>query len=92
LDAIKEGDGTLLDNCLVMWINEQGNGDQHSGLCIPYVLAGGCGGRLKTGRYLRYDHASANDLFITLMHLMGFDDVHSFGMKALCRGPLTGLA
>ena len=91
LDAIKEGDGTLLDNCLVMWINEQGNGDQHSELCIPYVLAGGCGGRLKTGRYLRYDHASANDLFIALMHLMGFDDVHSFGMKELCSGPLTGL-
>jgi hypothetical protein len=38
------------------------------------------------------DHASANDLFMTLMQLMGFDDVHSFGMKELCSGPLTGLA
>lgn len=92
LDGIKEGDGTLLDNCLVMWVNEQGNGDQHSEVSIPYVLAGGCGGRLRTGRYLRYDHASSNDLFVALMHLVGFEDVNTFGMKELCSGPLPGLA
>jgi hypothetical protein len=51
LDAIREGDGTLLDRTLVVWINELATGS-HSLLRVPVVLIGGAGGKLAMGRYL----------------------------------------
>jgi Protein of unknown function (DUF1552) len=91
LDAIQEGDATLLDHCAVMWVNEQGNGDQHSELDVPYVLAGSCHGAFRTGRYLKVPRHAANDLYVSLMHAMGIEDVQTFGHAEVCKGPLPGL-
>jgi hypothetical protein len=92
MSDIREGDGTLLDHSVVMWINEQGNGDKHTYTDIPIVLAGGANGFLRTGRYLRYaDKPAHNDLFVSVLHAMGFDEVTSFGLKDICKGPLPGL-
>ncbi|MEM9191387.1 MAG: DUF1552 domain-containing protein [Myxococcota bacterium] len=56
LAAIPEGDGTVLDNTLVLWGNELGHPSIHNSHMVPFVLAGGAGG-LRTGRYLRFrDH------------------------------------
>jgi hypothetical protein len=93
LAAIPEGDGTLLDHSVVLWINEQGNGDKHSWTEIPVVVAGSGQGRLRTGRYLRFPNEPAhNDLFVSCLHALGHDDVRSFGLPELCQGPLPGLA
>jgi hypothetical protein len=54
LAAIPEGNGTLLDNCAVVWINELGDASVHKGENIPVVIAGGCGGYFKTGRFINY--------------------------------------
>jgi len=53
LKAIKEGNGTMLDNTLVVWATELANGphDLHR---IPFIMAGNCGTYFKTGRYLKY--------------------------------------
>jgi hypothetical protein len=91
MSAIREGDGTLLDHSVVLWVNEQGNGDRHTETEIPYVLAGSAGGYFRTGRYLKFDEAAHNDLYVSILHAMGFEDVQSFGMKALCKGALPGL-
>jgi hypothetical protein len=53
LDAVPEGDGTLLDNTMIIWITELATGphDMADGLTI---VAGGGGGALSPGRYLRF--------------------------------------
>jgi hypothetical protein len=59
LDAIPEGNGTLLDNCAVLWCSELATGT-HKFNIWPAFVAGGCGGALRTGRYLRYAPATPN--------------------------------
>lgn len=59
LDAIIDpldpsGEHTVLDNTIVYCVNEFGHGPHdRQGASVPAVLAGGGGGRFKTGRYLR---------------------------------------
>ena len=82
--------GTVLDNTLVLWGNELGVGNSHTYKDIPWMLAGG-GGYFKTGRYLQFKDQNHNNLLVSLMHAMGFEDVTTFGYPELCTGPLTGL-
>jgi hypothetical protein len=55
LKSIKEGDGTLLDNCTIQYGSALSNGNAHSPENLPILLAGGGGGALSTGRHLRVD-------------------------------------
>lgn len=95
LDRLKQipdaGGGTLLDDSLVFWTTEQGNGNNHSKQNMPYLLAGGAGGAVKTGRYLRYASAPGHpDLLIAILN--AFDmPVKTFGNPAWCTGPLPGI-
>jgi hypothetical protein len=92
LDSIPEGEGTLLDNTVVLWCNELGKGNSHTRNNAPYVLAGGAGGYFQTGRYLKYDgNVPHNNLLLSLVQSMGLDD-QSFGLPEWCQGPLSGLA
>ena len=90
LRSVPEGDGTLLDNTLVLAVNEISRGNTHSHADMPFILAGGAG-KLVTGRHLVYDGASHNDLLVSLMNLLGLE-TDSFGHPDYCTGPLTGLA
>jgi hypothetical protein len=54
LDAIKEGDGTLLDHSLILYGSNMGNSNQHLHYDVPAVLVGGAGGRLMGDRHLPY--------------------------------------
>jgi hypothetical protein len=89
LAAYHEGERTLLDNCGVLWMSDLATGG-HSFARMPYVLAGAAGGRLRTGRALRFNKASNCDLFVSLLNL--FDvKATTFGDPAYCKGPLPGL-
>jgi hypothetical protein len=55
LKSIPEGDGTLLDNCVIQYGSALSNGNEHDPHNLPILLAGGGGGRLATGRHLRVD-------------------------------------
>ena len=55
LDAVKEGDGTMLDNTLIVFMSDSGDGHHPQLYNWPMVLIGNLGGRLKTdGRYLEF--------------------------------------
>jgi hypothetical protein len=84
--------GTLLENSLVLWGNELGAGNTHTYKDIPWLLAGGAGGKLRLGRALQYKDQPHNNLLLSVCHAFGFDDLKSFGIPALCTGPLSGLA
>ena len=57
LDAMPEGEGTVLDNCCLLWLSNMWAGWKHDNMKLPVVLAGGLGGALKTGRSLDYLNA-----------------------------------
>ena len=90
LASIPEGDGTMLDNTLVFSVNELSRGNTHSHSGMPFFLAGGASGRLRTGRFLEYEGVPHNNLLLSILHLMGLDDT-TFGDPRFCDGPLIGL-
>jgi len=80
LAAIPDGDGTVLDNTAVVWGGELGEHSfSHSRESVPMVIAGSCGGALRTGRLLDMAGAHYHRLLLTLAHAMGRPDVTSFG-------------
>jgi hypothetical protein len=91
MKAIPEGDGTLLDHTLILWCNELAIGNVHSRIDAPYVLGGGAGGGLRTGRFLRYPgDVPHNNLLVSILNAMGIPD-QTFGKPDWCSGPLPGL-
>ncbi|MDX2024573.1 MAG: DUF1552 domain-containing protein [Deltaproteobacteria bacterium] len=93
MNAVPEGDGTMLDNSLVMWITEYGDGASHSTMGIPIILAGSLGGKIRTDRFLSFANgtSSTNRLFVTIMQLFGMSD-NSFGIGPRNSGTLPGIA
>ncbi len=72
LKSYRDGQGTLLDNCVVLFGSGMGHSDNHTATRIPIVLAGNAGGRLKTGRYVRYaKNQELGRLHLTLLDMFG---------------------
>lgn len=89
LDAIEEGDGTILDNCAVFFSSEIEDGNAHRHTNMPVLLAGGLGGKIKPGRHIVYDDAPpVANLFISIMNAVGVGAT-TFGDNGT--GPITGL-
>jgi hypothetical protein len=93
LDSIPEGDGTLLDHSLVLWATEIGESTTHDLGTMPYILAGGAGGKIRTGRLLDWTKSPQdnNQMLVSLAHAMGADDLMSFGDPSGKTGPLPDL-
>jgi len=86
LDAIPEGEGTVLDNTLVVWTKGMGRG--HSKDRLLYLIAGGSGfPELGPGRYLDRPGVPHNNLLVTLANLMGVP-TETFGDPEICTGPM----
>lgn len=94
LDAVSEGEGTLLDNTLVLWATEIGESTQHDLTLMPYVFAGGAGGRIRTGRFVDYGTTrhDNNQMLISMAHAMGAEDLTQFGDDSGATGPLPDVA
>jgi hypothetical protein len=90
LDGIQEGEGTMLDNTVVLLGSEITRGNSHSHIDAPFILAGSGGGYFKTGRRLDYGGVPHNNLLVSVMNAMG-DDATTFGDPEFCDGPLDGL-
>jgi len=71
MHALKEGDGTLLDNCIMMWGSGLEDGNKHQRENLPFILAGKGGGTLKTGRFLTGVKGNQGDLLTTLLACVG---------------------
>lgn len=68
---LKEGAGTLLDNCIMMWGSGLEDGDKHERKNLPFVIAGKGGGTLNTGRFITDVKANQGDLLGTLLTAAG---------------------
>lgn len=73
LKEVPEGNGTLLDNTVVLWANHMGNGGAHSSDDLPWILAGRGGGYFKTGQFIRKNNAPTNGVLRALCSAMDVD-------------------
>lgn len=71
MHALKEGDGTLLDNCIMMWGSGLEDGDKHRRDNLPFIIAGKGGGSIKTGQFLSNVKGNQGDLLTTLLSCAG---------------------
>jgi hypothetical protein len=101
LAAVKEGNGTVLDNTLIVYMSDYGDRHHPSYLQWPVVLLGNLGGKLKTnGRFLEYPsygkpgHRTIGTFYTSLLHAVG-DRRETFGNvdlaidKDATHGPLA---
>ena len=84
------GDGSMLDNTLVVWLNELGKGNSHTLDDIPFVLLGGKAHGLKAGRALNFGGVSHNRLWLSIAQSMGHG-IQTFGNAKFCEGGALGL-
>jgi hypothetical protein len=72
MKAVQEGNGTLLDNSMVLYGSGNGDGALHNHDELPVVLAGKSGGAITTGRHLRYArNTPICNLYLEMMDRMG---------------------
>ena len=71
MHSVREGDGTLLDNCIMMWGSGLEDGNKHTRENLPFVIAGKGGGSIKTGRFLPDTKGNQGDLLTTLLACAG---------------------
>ena len=84
----RDGDGSLLDHTMFLYGAGMGDGDRHTPLDLPVLLAGGAGGRLKGGRHVKYpENTPFMNLCLTLLAKVGVT-VDKLGDST---GPLTDL-
>lgn len=79
LKSIREGEGTLLDQCLIVYGSGLGDGNRHNHDDLPVLLAGGGGGTVQPGRHVRFESKTPMaNLYVSLLERMGAP-VEAFG-------------
>jgi hypothetical protein len=72
LRDMQEGDGTVLDNSMILFGAGLRDGDSHSPHNLPIVVAGRGGGRLATGQHLVYPTDSPlSNLYVSMLDAFG---------------------
>src|SRR5215470_1402063 len=80
LKSTPDGDGNLLDHTLIVYGSSMGDSNVHNHKRCPLFLAGHAGGQLKGNLHVKApDGTPMANVFLTLMHKLGMDDVTSFG-------------
>jgi len=72
LKSIKEGEGTLLDNCMIVYGSGLADGNAHAHDHLPVLMAGGGGGTIQPGRHIRYEkEMPMTNLFLSMLERFG---------------------
>jgi len=80
LKETPDGDGTMLDNSVVIYGSPMGNPNQHNHKRVPFLVAGHAGGALKGGVHLKAKNGTPlSNVMLSLLHTLGHDDLQTFG-------------
>ena len=72
LETTPEGEGSLLDNLMIVYGSGISDGNRHNHNDLPVLLVGGGRGRLKPGRHTRYaDGTPMVNLYLSMLDLLG---------------------
>ncbi len=89
MKGIPDGQGTLLDNTLVVFFNEVSDGNSHGIDKMPVAMFGGKSLKLQTGQHLHFNNAWMNDVWSAVAGAFGVP--MKFGDSAFSRGAVSGL-
>lgn len=87
LATIPDGEGKLIDNCMIVFGGGISDPDRHSHSDLPVILAGGGGGTLRPGRHVDAKGKPMCNLYVAMLERMGVN-VDSFGDST---GALRGI-
>jgi hypothetical protein len=89
LDAIMEGDASVLDSTLLHYTSEFGDADAHQTEKLPIVLAGGAGGAVRQGQHLEFPNRTpVANMFLSVLRAFDIQDA-TFGDDGTA--PLEGI-
>lgn len=72
LESVPEGDGTMMDNTLIVYTSNNADKQHTNGAEWPFILLGNGGGTIKTGQYTKVDgRRPINDMYATLLQAIG---------------------
>ena len=88
LKGMKEGEGTVLDNSMILFGSALSDGNSHNPHKLPLVLGGRGGGRVATGQHLVFpEDTPAANLYVSMLAAFG-TPVERFADST---GPLAGV-
>ena len=80
LKKMPDGEGSLLDNSLIIYGSPMGNPNVHNHKRCPLFVAGKAGGQIKGGLHIKAaDGTPMANVFLTIAHMLGMNDLSSFG-------------
>ena len=82
MDAVPEGDGTLLDNSLILATSESNFAKVHSVDSLPILVAGSAGGRWRSGQHIVGKGDPSSRVGLTIQQTLGMP-VTSWGVGAM---------
>lgn len=82
MDAVKEGDGTLLDHTVVLATSDTNSAKVHSIDSLPIMVAGSANGRLRPGQHVRGKGDPSSRVGLTIQQALGMP-VSSWGVEAM---------
>jgi len=89
LEAVREGDGTLLDNCLVLATSESNFAKIHSLDSLPIMVAGRGGGKWRPGQHIAGNGDPSSRVGLTIQQALGLP-VGSWGTDAMATSKPVG--
>jgi hypothetical protein len=82
LDAVKEGDGTLLDHSLVFAFSDTSSARVHAIDGIPLFLAGRANGKVKSGQHIAGAGSATSRVGLTIQQALGMP-IDSWGKDSM---------
>ncbi|MGF1578258.1 MAG: DUF1552 domain-containing protein [Gemmataceae bacterium] len=80
MKAIREGEGTLLDNSMVVYGSGNSDGNRHNHDELPILLFGKGSGTINPGRHVRYPRETPlMNLYLTMLDKIGVEGVQRHG-------------
>ena len=74
MKAVDEGNGSILDNSLLMFGSGMKDGDSHESTDLPIILAGKAGGNFKPGKhYSEKPNTSHSNALLSVLNIMGVE-------------------
>jgi len=80
LENTQDVDGnSILDNSMIVYGCGNCDGDRHNHDNLPVILAGGGGGTLDRGRYIKIKDTPMSNMYLSMLDRMGIEGIESFG-------------
>lgn len=80
LEQTKDVDGnSLLHNSMILYGSGNADGNKHTHVNLPLVLAGAGGGTLQAGRFVEHHSTPLSNLYLSMADRMGLKNLERFG-------------